>query len=272
MRRLLLAALAVSILSVSAVVQAQGTARGPTPVPIEEWSLAKVSAMGREIYIQDSAAWLATDALMASIRQDELAQVRGWIVEPQGADRKVRFLKASGEGVRIGCVVVVVGSAAGAVSPVDAELSTEEQSRWAARQTAMSNIGALRCSRNLNTVVAEDPDSDGWLVWLLTATDEAGVVPIGGHYRFHISADGQTVVRRDQLSNGCINMRTPDDADPDGPQLMFVTQLVSSGPVETHVFLSMQSGLPIFVATGDRVFAVEGEHIEDVTDQIGAAD
>ena len=43
--------------------------RAPDPVPIEEWSLEKVSAMGQQIYRHDVAAWVATDEGKAFMRR-----------------------------------------------------------------------------------------------------------------------------------------------------------------------------------------------------------
>ena len=47
----------------------------PAPVPIEEWSQARVIAMGRAIYEQDRAAWRATDDLP---RNDSDRSPRVW--------------------------------------------------------------------------------------------------------------------------------------------------------------------------------------------------
>lgn len=249
-----------------ALAQAQDASSAPKPVPIEEWSLSKVSAMGREIYNQDTAAWVATDALLAATPQEGLSDLRGWIVEPSGPNQLVRFLRTDGEGFRAGWDVPVIDGKAGAVEIVtEGFLTPDEQARWNARQTAMAKTGSLRCSRNLNTVVADDPDSDGWLVWLLTSTDQNGVLPVGGNYRFKITPDGKTVLRRDQLSNGCLNLQVPVQGS---QAVLFVTQLVSTAPVETHVFLSLQHQQTIYVGTKDRTFAVEGDRIEDVTNEI----
>lgn len=239
--------------------------QAPAPVPIEEWSMAKVTAMGREIYRQDTAAWLATDALLAAFDRDSLTDLRGWIVVPDGDGLKVRFLRQGPSGEKIGWDVVVTDDKAGPViQPADGSLAPAEAAQWRARQTAIANVGPLRCSANLNTVVVADPDSDNWLVWLLTATTDTNIVPIGGHYRFRISADGLSVVRRDQLSNGCLNMALTSPDHPNRPAALTVTQIVSSGPVETHVFLSLQNRIPIYVAHGDTIFAVEGDSIHEI--------
>lgn len=240
------------------------TQRAPDPVPITEWSRDKIVAMGQEIHRQDVAAWVATDALMEKFRGTPPQGLAGWIVVPDGRDQKVRFLKAEGNVVTAGWDVVVRNGRAGDV--VDATggvLSDQEQARFRARMAAASNIGRLRCSANMNAVVADDPDSDGWLVWLLTSTTDANIVPMGGHYRFLISADGTTVQQRDMLSNSCLPMsRTV----PQGGQIaaLNVSQIVSDGPVETHVFLSLQQRLPIYVIADDKLFEVNGARIRDV--------
>lgn len=241
----------------------------PAPVMIEEWPLAKVSRIGQEIYRYDRAAWLATDVLLAAPDKSVLQDLRGWIVVPEGEALKVRFIAAGENGVfRPGFDVVVNEQGAGPMTtaPENAPLPPDQLAMFKARQTAANNVGRLVCSGRFNTVVMDDPDSDGWLVWLLTATDQANVVPIGGHYRFTISADGASVMRRDMLSNSCINGQMP----PDGaqPAMLFFTQIVSKGPVETHVFQSILNRVPIYIGAADKVFAVEGAHIEDVTSQV----
>ncbi|WP_271144472.1 hypothetical protein [Brevundimonas sp. NIBR10] len=236
------------------------------PVPIEEWSQAKVIAMGQEIFRQDTASWVATDALVAALGQAGIGEVRGWVVIPDGQNQRVRFFKPAANGVQAGWDVLVTDGRAGAVVPAaDGTLSDEETARWNARLTAAANIGALRCSERLNAVVMRDPDSDGWLAWLLTSTTDANIIPMGGHYRFRISADGRTVLRRDQLTNTCLNL--PKNQVPRGAQSvgLVVSQIVSAGPVETHVFLSLQNRIPIYVSAGDKMFAVEGASIRDAS-------
>jgi len=247
-------------LMLASAAQAQQT---PTPPPIETWPLEKVSAMGVEIHAQDVAAWVATDALLAHLGDGDPGKLAGWIVVRDGEHRLVRFVQADGQTLTAGFDIPVVDGVAGSVRDVrDQPLTSDEQARFRARQTAIDSMGPLRCSARPNSVVIENPDGDGWLVWLLTSTTQAGVVPVGGHYRFLISEDGLSVVRRDQLSAGCLNMSRPEESQ-GRPTMLFVTQIVSDTPVETHVFLSLQSGLPIVVGVSqEKAYIVEGADIE----------
>lgn len=259
--------IAVFVAALLAVIPSAALAqRAPDPVPIEEWSIDKVSAMGQAIYRQDVAAWVATDALIAHLGEAPPPPgSSGWIVVDEGDTQRVRFVRRDGGTLKAAFDIVVRDGRAGAVEPVDDPLSANEKASFLARQTAIDNIGRLRCSQSLNTVVLDDPDSDGWLVWLLTATTDADIVPVGGHYRFRISADGSTVLRRDMLSNSCLNVPRQSPDDQGRPVALGVSQIVSQGPVETHVFLSLQNAMPIYVIAGNgEIFEVDGTKIRAV--------
>ncbi|MGZ9099963.1 MAG: hypothetical protein ACXW3O_09690 [Brevundimonas sp.] len=266
MRLAIFAIVAALYTAVPTLVAAQTAESGPEPVPIEEWSLEKVSAMGKAIYRQDVAAWVSTDALIAHLAGSQPPSgMAGWIVVDEGEGQRVRYLRDDGGALRAAFDVMVREGRAGPVEVVDVVLSDVEKGQFRARQTALQNVGRLRCGPRPNTVVLDDPDSDGWLVWLLAATADANIVPMGGHYRFRISADGSTVLRRDMLSNSCLNMPREQPGADNQPVGLGVTQIVSSGPVETHVFLSLQNRIPIYVMAGeDRLFEVAGAEIRKI--------
>lgn len=266
----LLAALAVTIAS-SASAQSTPSPRAadnlPPPVPIEEWPLEKVSRIGAEMYRLDSAAWLATDALTKAVSPEETRSIRGWLIAPVEDGLRVRFYREGEPDPRPGWDVVMKGRVAGPVTPSpDTDLTPEELAQARALATARGNIGRLRCSSRPNTVIMDDPDSDGWLVWLLTPMPESGQIPMGGHYRFRISADGGSVLQRDQLSNSCLFLDRPPGRRDDA--ILMTSQIVSRGPVETQVFLSMQNQITILVMAGERYFSIGGARIGDITDMV----
>lgn len=239
----------------------------PPPVPIEEWPLEKVSRIGAEMYRLDTAAWLATDALVKAISQEETRTIRGWLIAPVDDGLRVRFYREGNPDPVPGWDVVMKGRVAGPVTPApEAALTPEELAQARALATARANIGRLRCSSRPNTVIMDDPDSDGWLVWLLTPMPENRTIPIGGHYRFRISADGNTVLQRDQLSNGCFFAERPPPEARDA--VLVYTQIVSKGPVETQVFLSIQNQVSFAIMAGDRFFSVGGSRIADITEMV----
>jgi hypothetical protein len=233
------------------------------PPPIRAFDIPTIERLGGAIYRQDRAAWLATDALMAKVPDLKGAGLRGWIVEGQGDAEKVRFLRDTGSGLEAGYDILVTGKGAQAVvEPADRSLTAEERAAFAARQTAMKNLPGA-CRPGYNSVVIRDVEGDGWLVWLLAPSPARDAIPFGGHYRFSISADGQTVNRIDALSASCLTMdakpKLPPGAKPAG---LYVTHIVSPTPVETHVFLGLMYRTPIIVGTGkDVMWIVENGKI-----------
>ncbi|AYG95204.1 hypothetical protein D8I30_08440 [Brevundimonas naejangsanensis] len=190
----------------------------------------------------------------------------GWIVVEQGDAQLVRFVRGDPAAPRPGYDILVdkTGRPGPAVKSKDVVLPDDQIARYLARATALANIGALRCTASFNPVVLDDPDGDGWLVWLLAATNDVDVVPMGGHYRFHLTADGRTVEKREQLSSGCLNMDRRKAGQSGQPAALFTTVLVASQPLEVHVFLSLLNRLPIYVGAGDKIWSVEGAAIREI--------
>ena len=111
----------------------------------------------------------------------------------------------------------------------------------------------LRCAERYNTVVFRSERSDGWTVYLLAASDIAGKVMIGGHHRFEISSDGQTVKSQHALSQSCLTFEGPVRAN---TVARVVTHNVSPTPEATHVFINLLHGLPLGVATRDGIWII----------------
>ena len=242
--------------------------RAPDPVPIEEWSLERISAMGQAIFRQDQAAWVSTETLLAHLADaPPPGDMAGWIVVDEGDAQRVRYLRRKGEDLRAAFDILVRNGRADPVRVVDEPLSEPEMAQVRARMTAGENIGRLRCSQQMNAVAVVDPDSDEWLVWLLTPMPDDGKIPVGGHYRFRISSDGKQVVRRDQLSNACFFAERPPAGQRENAML-FYTQIVSQTPVETHVFLSIQNQITLVIVAGERFYSVGGARIADITDRV----
>lgn len=262
MRPLLVSLFAALSLGLGSVAQA---ADDKPPPQVEVWSLQQTGVIGTAIFIQDRAAWRATDVLLPQLEGQTDHGLIGWIVVEQGDAQLVRFLRGDPTAPLPGYDILVDknGDAGPAIQSKDAALPDDQVAHYLARNLAIANIGDLRCTANFNTVVLDDPDSDGWLVWLLAATTDASV-PMGGHYRFHVSADGRTLEKREQLSGGCLNMDRPP-ASPDGEVLgIGTTVLVASQPIEIHVFLSLLNRLPIYVMAGDKIWSVEGATINEI--------
>ena len=181
------------LLGLALVVAAPTLAAETVRPPIRAFDTGTLEQLGATIYRQDRAAWLASDALTAKIKDPAKEKIIGWVVEGHGDAEIVRFVRDAGQGPELAFDVEVTAKGAGKpTTPSDRSLSDQERAAFAARMTA-AKIAPKPCAGTFNSVVAKDPASDGWLVWLLSPSPARGAVPVGGHYRFSISADGQTV-------------------------------------------------------------------------------
>ncbi len=243
-----------------------GPVHAEVPPPIREFGPPEVQRLGVALYRQDRAAWLATDAVRARVPDLAGAGVKGWIVEDDGKIAKVRFLRDLGQGLEVGYDIEVSPKGAGSVvEPADRTLTREERTMFAARQTALANLPPNLCRAGYNSAILKDPDGDGWLVWMLAPSPSAAAIPIGGHYRFTISADGGTVERRDALSASCFTLDRPKLPPGSKVEGLFVTHIISPTPVETHVFLSLLYRQPFFVGTSkDKIWVVAKGQIAPV--------
>lgn len=256
--RILALGLAFVALTVAGSARAQPA---PPASAIREFDIATIETLGRLMYRQDAAAWAATDALLAKVKDPGKAGIKGWIVEGVGDTQRVRFLRDAGAGLEVAYDIDVGPKGEAAVhDPVDRALAPEERAAFAARQTAIGHL-THACGPGYNTVVLHDPQGPGWLVWLLAPMRKAGDIPIAGHFRFTISADGSRVERADALSNSCLVMTAPPAGSGKTPVALVVSHVVSPTPVETHVFLQIQSGQPMYVLAGGQVWKIDHGHI-----------
>lgn len=228
---------------------------------IEPWSLERMSEMGQAIARQDKAAIAAGERLRRAFDNADPPGVVGWIVVPDGQAQRVRFLVERDGEPRAGWDVIVTGSRAGPVAAApDTALSGDELAQFRARRTAAANVGPERCGR-YNVFALRDPDSDDWLVWLLANANDLRAVPIDGHYRFRISADGSTLLRRDRLSLHCaLHERSP------GTVQMTLMSAGGTPPSEALSYVSIMYGFPIAVENSPTTFVVfDGAEAKEVT-------
>ena len=235
------------------------------PAAIRAFDLPPLERLGQAIFRHDLAAARATDALMEKKPDAAKEDLVGWIVNEAGAGERVRFLRDLGSGPEVAYDVDVPRRAEPRVAaPADRMLTPDELARFRARQAAVAGVRRV-CRPRYNTVVLNDPDGDGWLVWLLAPSPGVGAVPMGGHYRATVSADGRKLERLDALSNSCLvvdpRQGLPTGAQPVG---LMGSHVVSDTPVETHVFLHHLYRLPVYVLTGEQMWKIEKGRIGKV--------
>jgi hypothetical protein len=227
------------------------------PASATSSSLSKLEAVGKALFENDRAAWLATDRLMES--NGRLPDgLRGWVTLPSHGGWRVLFVQEQDGAYCSMLNVLVKKSGAGSLrrSETCEPLAPDQRAMFLARQTALS---ALRtsCSETYNTVVLPHEGADAaWAVYLLAATEEAGKVVVGGHVRVLVSDGGLEIVDYQQLSRSCLTLELPSP-DAGEPVALVVSHVLGDHPIETHVFLSLLHRLRLLVVTESALWSVD---------------
>lgn len=214
----------------------------------------ELESLGKALYEEDRAAWLASDRLT-----DEgplPSGLVGWVTLPFEKGRRVHFVQEEANAFCSRFSVLVDENGASPLRRTETcePLTSEQRAMFLARQTALSSLQAS-CSETYNTVVLPHEGADAaWAVYLLAATKEPGTTVVGGHVRVLVGTGGLEVANYQPLSNGCLTLEARSS---DGkPAAVIVTHVLHEHPIETHVFLSLLHGLPLYVMTKSAMWAV----------------
>jgi hypothetical protein len=237
------------------------TQSAPAQTAEERANIARTLQRGRLMFGLDRAAWVATDDMVARIRDLEASGIRGYIVEPRPNGFDVIFYAASGNDLvqayrgRVGRSGV---ESREVFAPALRPPLSPAQRRLVAAVNAAAGSGRRPCGQRFNPLVIppEAPDSP-IDVYLMTPQTAEGV-PFGGHFRVTVAPDGSIASSR-AFTNSCLVMPRP----PRNAVGIVVTHLLDPLPTEIHVFSAMAAGVPVYVGTSDgsRIWHVTGDRI-----------
>ena len=230
-------------------------------------------AMGREIYLQDKAGAIGTDVLLAALKTLEGKGLGGFLALREGdesgrprASYLVFFFSNEREpNIRYEVHVPIERGKRPSFDTVDPPRRVPEPlaKLVRARQAALEAAGPF--DHAMNPVVVPDPEG-GILVYLLAAPTQPKTVVLGKHFRVHVATDG-AVKTVEPLSKGALELSTATPAGAQ-PKALFVTQILTPYPLETHVVASLSAQLPLYVATERGLWSVEGDSISYVSEKI----
>lgn len=252
-------------------------ASSPQRAAIRTFDLETTEKLGREIFLQDQLAWVATDVLLAKVSMAELQKqgASGWVVDAKAADDGVvRFVRTVDQSVEaVYEVVFVPGKPPALHEPTNRQLTGEQEQKIRSLRRAEKAFPAAQspwCGGRPNSVVLRDPHGAGYLVYFLRPKPSQNQVPIGGHYRMTVGPDAESEVRVDQLFVSCLTMDKKVVPNGSQAEAMVVSQIVAELPLETVVFLSLQEKLPIaVVGPSGKIWMVDEGRIREVGSAAG---
>jgi len=218
--------------------------------------LAKLEHLGEAIYLKDWAAAKSTDILLEKIGQPEPGDVNGWVIINEGNGYLTRFIRQTPQELKVIYDVRIDAIGKGEFWQGNLRpLSDTEKAMFRARQNA-ARAAPMECADSYNTVVLEDPDSDGWLVYVLAATTDKKTVVVGGHSRVRVSPDGTEVISVIPLYKSCLVAEKPSLEQAEEPTAFYVSFPIADVPSEIHVYLNRLYGYDLYVVTASEKWLV----------------
>ncbi len=247
----------------------------PLP-PATGTEIAEAERLGQMILVHAAAAAQATDGLIrVGVTPSNETGVLGWITVSTPEGIVVRFV---GENAGTYAALYDVSFSAHG-TPSAKRLSSPEPlplvqlSAFKARQLAIASA-SLDCAERYNTVVFQDPfgANGDWHVYLLPATTVPGRVMVGRQLRILVSADGSQVLENRALSKDCMYVDRSAMPPAAAAKAIFLTNLVTPTPNESHVFLSLHERMPFAVGTSLGAWMVADGRIRYLGPTNGARD
>ncbi len=215
--------------------------------PIRQFDVPTMEALGIRLFQQDEVARIGSTILFRERPEAQNVILDGWISEiEEGAVRLHFFHRPDSTSTDLKHAYVIhMGDTEPRVEDRRSEpVPMHLEAQVAARRSAMQAIRSyFRTPYNFEVVA--DPDGEGWLVYALAATREPGKMVMTGHKRVTVSADGKTVESVDHLSSSLVITDMPPPSETDKVEPAYVSHMVSSTPVETHLFTALLYQTPL---------------------------
>jgi hypothetical protein len=209
----------------------------------------QAETLGRQIYVIDGAAALASTTLRHTGIDPQASGVIGWVTEPVATGILVRFVRQGRQGPEAAYDVTVdaTGQAPVLARRDGAPLTPDQAGQFAAVQLALGRLDQP-CSKVYAPVAFRDPGTRNWRVYALPESTQRGVFLVGGHFRFLVSPDGSRILSGGRLPPpSCLAGELTSEGH--RAVALAVAEPQSPIPTELHVFLSLRRQLPLIVLT-----------------------
>jgi hypothetical protein len=245
----------------------------PIPTEMRE-HVRRSEIIGRQLYILDKVAAIATDVLAERVLDFRHKNLGGYLPFREGDDDlqpKASFVVSfftRDDPVQIAYEVRVQPDAKPELTAFDPPKPA--LSAFAlmakARQAAIEALPEIPQPLNPVIVPAELLGEKGAMVYLIAGTTKPNTVVFGRHFRVRFPEGSSSPSYVMPLSKTILEVpiNPPGGAEADA---LTVTHIVTAWPLETHVFVSLQVRKPIYVGTTAGIWKVDGDKISFLGDK-----
>lgn len=242
--------------------------RQPIPADLSE-AVHRSEAVGRQLFVLDKVSSVATDALIEKVGDLKSQNIAGYLPvrdatasgQPSNNHSVLFYTQEQPPRIKFEVKVGIDAKSTTAVYDPPKDLPPAMLELVKARHAAINAAPHEEQPMNALLLPADLIGKTGILVYLIAGTKRPDVVVVGRHYRAVVPFGTAEVSEIMPLSKSVLELSTKG---PQGQKLeaLMVTHLVSDFPLETHVLASLQSHLPLLVATRRGGWLVKGDHIE----------
>ncbi len=236
---------------------------------LRPFTIAQIETLGRALFEIERRTEIAVD-LMNENYDAEQEAIGAWVTEGEPATLLVRFVRLTDTGAepvldaRFDDLLLPSFS-----TPSSRTLTAFQQSQVTARRTVQAHLQAP-CSPHYESVALADPSGPGLLLYALALEEQPTTVLLGGHHRFSLSADGQTLRQADALSTACTATTLAKLQATNASQGVAIRANLSDTPLEIHVYLSLHYHVPLYVVTRDlKMWEVKDGHMRVIRERPG---
>lgn len=243
--------LTLTLFLFTSAVVAQRTA------PPSKTELAQITERGRQLAQYDTAAWHASDAVIATKPDQNL--VRRYIAKKEGNVWTVMFGRLNEKADKFLIAYEATQGATAKEFTVKKHTPVKEDSGFylVAAKAIEIALGAFTGEERPYNLAVLPAASNQVYVYVVPAQTQPGIFPLGGDARYLVSADGTKVVEKRQLHKAIIEFSVPSGENE--LRAGYHTAILDDIPEDTDVFhvLARRPSVPEYIRTKQFVFRVE---------------
>ncbi len=225
--------------------------------PPSQEELNAISARGKLLARYDQISWHSTDDMLKALPNHE--GVKGYVVRLNGNQWTAAYgeLAPNKDSFLIAYEASSNSDVSSAVTPDPGKIivdTGEMFHEFRAMDTARAALEPL--NRPYNDAVLPAPNGQ-FYVYFYPAQTTNGVIPMGGDWRFLVTADGKTVVEKRQL-HASIREDKPNLPKGTTEAAAYHTHVLSDVPEDTDVMyvLMRKPPIPEYVASAKYMYSI----------------
>jgi hypothetical protein len=221
--------------------------------PGSQAELAAITERGKLLFGYDTAAWHATDTILAT-KPDE-TRISQYVAKSDGGNWVVAFGRFSDKRDKFMIAYEAIQGASATEFTIKTYDPVKEDSGFflnAAKAAEIAKADFTGQSRPYNVAILPAPEGR-FFVYVMPAQTTAGIYPHGGDMRYLISGDGSKIVERRQMHKAILEVDFSGNAEGG-----FHIAVMDEIPEDTDVFfvLTRKPRVPEWILTSKYAYLV----------------